>query len=213
MGALSPFQQPLTYDPPAALRALHEAGWTTDGGGRLVKDGREFAFTLLITMETEVEKTVARFIQLCLNDIGIRMDIQSRSYKETTACYLRNSDFQAVLTEFPAAYQNPERIIEGWLPDEQGHTLAGNFSHPEVTRLLEFALRTDDPRAEKEYLFQADALLAELQPGTFLFHKTAFDVMSKRFSLAVPFSLSQHGIYWLRLAALNSKQVPSETIK
>ncbi|MEW6077659.1 MAG: ABC transporter substrate-binding protein [Thermodesulfobacteriota bacterium] len=209
MGVDSPFHAPgltpLDYNPRESLRVLHEAGWETGEGGVLVKNGRPFAFTLLISAEAQVKKAVARYIQLCFNDIGIRMDIQACPCQEISASYYRNSDFQAVLTEFPGAYNRTENIISGWLPDEAGHNLTGNFSHPEVTRLLEMALRADDPRAKKEYLFQADALLAELQPGTFLYQQTAFDVMSKRFSLSAPFFLSNEGIYWLRLAAIRSK--------
>ncbi len=45
-------------------------------------------------------------------------------------------------------------------------------------------------------------LFMALQPGTFLFHKTAIDVISKRFGLPHPFSLSHSGIHRLRHARL-----------
>lgn len=210
MGVDSPFHdsglEPLAYDPQTALQELRTAGWVTDTQGRfLEKEGRLFAFTLLVPEETQVEKTVARFIQLCFNDIGIQMDICARPYKEIVARYSGDNDFQAVLTEFPGAYRQPETIIKGWFPDEQGKTMAGNFHHPEVIRLLYQAMQAEDPQAVKKYLFQAEALLAELQPGSFLFQKTAFDLMSRRFSLVCPFALSIEGLYWLRLAALTQQ--------
>jgi len=149
---------------------------------------------------------VARYIQFCLNDIGIQMEIQSGPRQEIAARYLGNSDFQAVLTQFCGGYRKAATVISGWLPDEQGNTLAGRFSHPEVTRLLNLAAQTADAQAEKEYLSQVDALLAELQPGTFLFQKTAFDVMSKKFLLVRPFTLKHEGIHWLRLASVTPPQ-------
>jgi len=206
MGVDSPFHDPgltpLAHDPQAALETMKQAGWTANDHGVLVKDGRVFAFTLLVPEETQVEKTVARYVQLCFNDIGIRMDVQSRPYKEIVSRYSGNSDFQAVLTEFPGAYRQPETMIKGWLPDEQEKTLAGNFHHPEVIRLLSQAIQAPDFASEKAYLVQADSLLAALQPGSFLFQKTAFDVMSRRFFLSSPFSLSHPGIYRLQQAAL-----------
>jgi peptide/nickel transport system substrate-binding protein len=210
MGVDSPFHDsrltPPAHDPRAALQEMAAAGWTLDSRGRfLEKEGSQFAFTLLIPEETQVEKAVARYIQLCFNDIGIQMDVRSRPYKEIVARYSGNNDFQAVLTEFPGAYRQSEMIIKGWLPDEQGKTLAGNFCHPEVTRLLDLALRAGDSQAEKEYLLQVEALLTALQPGSFLFQKTAFDVMSRRFSLSSPFSLSHSGIYQLRLAMITQE--------
>jgi hypothetical protein len=45
-------------------------------------------------------------------------------------------------------------------------------------------------------------LIASLQPGTFLYHKTAIDVMSKRFFLPAPFELTTQGIYRLKDAVL-----------
>ena len=206
MGLDSPFSDPglapLAYDPETALAGLRAAGWTRDGRGRLLdKDGRPFAFTLLISDETQVEKNVARYIQLCFNDIGIRMAVRSRPYKEIVARYYNNNDFQAILTEFPGAGRQPEYAIKGWIPDDQGQTLAGNFSDPQVTDLIERGLRAADRRTAALYFRQAEARLIALQPGSFLYHKTALDVMSRRFSLSAPFSLTCEGLFRLGQAA------------
>jgi hypothetical protein len=55
----------------------------------------------------------------------------------------------------------------------------------------------------KCYPLMVDALITSLQPGTFLFQKTAIDAMSKRFRLPGHFSLTHDGIYRLKYASLN----------
>ncbi len=209
MGIGSPYHnpdvKPQDYDPQAALKALSDLGWKIDIKERLLKkNGQPFAFTLLMGDETQVEKAVARFIQLCFNDIGIQMDMCVRPFKEVIKTYLKNNAFQAVLTEFSGAYRQPEFIIDGWLPDQQGKNQVGNFTHPELTRLLRKALASFDNKAQRQCLVQADALIADLQPGSFLFQKTAFDVMSCRFILRAPFYLTTEGTYWLWQAGLSS---------
>lgn len=207
MGVDSPFRkpdlQPIPYDPEEAVRLLKTAGWQYDENGRhLVKNGRIFDFTLLVPKESQVEKAVSRFIQLCLSDIGITMRIQTITIDEMYAKYNRNNAFQAVLTEIAGVYTRPEYLLELWTPADSKPSEAGGFDHQEVTRILDMAMQTHDPVLKKHYLHQADALIASLQPGTFLFHKTALDVMSKRFVMPYTFSLSHEGIHRLWHARL-----------
>jgi len=191
------------YDPEKALELLGEAGWTRKGSGHcLEKEGTPFAFTLLVFRESQVEKKVARYIKLCLNEIGVRVSIQALAYADIVARYYQSSHFQAVLTEFPGACHYPEQMIKGWLPDDQGRTMAGNFQDDETTRWLTQALEASGPELRARYLRQAEARIWQLQPGTFLFHKTALDVMSRRFVLPDTFDLSYKGIYRLRQARL-----------
>ncbi|MFH1489052.1 MAG: ABC transporter substrate-binding protein [Pseudomonadota bacterium] len=209
MGIGSPYQnpevKPIPYDPKTGLALLKEAGWAFDKGGRyLMKDGRRFEFTLLLFEESQVEKNVALYLQICLNDLGIRVRLESMPHKKLKDRYFRNDDFQAVLTEFRGAYRDPEILKQQWSHDPPNCSEAGCFEHPEVTRLIDRVLDEEDLSKQKTYLFQIDALIQSLQPGIFLFHNTAIDVMSRRFDIPLPFSLSLEGIYRLRYASLHS---------
>ncbi|NOY68817.1 MAG: ABC transporter substrate-binding protein [Deltaproteobacteria bacterium] len=206
MGVDSPFHDPklvpLPYDPKKAVKLLNLAGWTYDGDGRyLCRDGKCFEFTLFLAKESQVEKKIARYIRLCLNDIGIKIHIRALPMAELYLRYNRNYRFQAVLTESTGAYRRPEYLMDIWTPGPFGVSLAGGFEDPEATRLLDMAMDTTDPAQQKVLFFKADDRIASLQPGTFLFHKTAIDAMSRRFSLPFPFTLSYPGIYRLRLAS------------
>jgi peptide/nickel transport system substrate-binding protein len=200
----NPEVNPMAYNAQEGLKLLEEAGWSFDKEGRyLEKGGRCFEFTLLVLRESQIEKKVAQYLQLSLNDLGIKVHLQSVPHTDLFNRYFRNDAFQAVLTEASGVYRDPEFIKSMWTPDLFKRSEAGAFEHPDVTRLIGQALDETDPTKQKELFYEIDALIMSLQPGTFLFHKTAIDVMSKRFKLAHPFSLTHEGICRLRHASLN----------
>jgi peptide/nickel transport system substrate-binding protein len=210
MGVESPYRNPnlmpIPYDPHNALMLLKKGGWCYDQKGRyLEKQGKKFEFTLLLTRESQIEKKVAQYIKLCLNDLGIRVQLQLLPYNELHRRYFRNTEFQAVLTGFRALSRSPERIRDLWSPHGSKQAMAGCFDNPEVTRLFNKVLDEKDPARRKQLFHNIDLLITSLNPGTFLFHKTAIDVMSKRFKVKYPFSLNYEGIYRLKYASLNEK--------
>jgi peptide/nickel transport system substrate-binding protein len=208
MGVGSPFHNPAVkaaaYAPKKGLMLLKEAGWSDGNGGYyLAKDGTPFEFTLLVFEESQIEKKVAQYVQLCLNDLGIKVHLQLLPFLELKKRYGRNTAFQAVLTEFHGAYVDPECIGSLWAPDLFKRSEAGSFEDPKLTCLIHEALDETDPVRQKELFYDIDALIAALQPGAFLFHKTAIDVMSKRFKMPFPFSLTHQGIWRLKYASLD----------
>ncbi|MCJ7618417.1 MAG: ABC transporter substrate-binding protein [Desulfobacterales bacterium] len=212
MGVESPYRnpdlKPVAYDPQKALMLLKKAGWYYDQEGRyLEKQDKKFEFTMLLFEESQIEKKVAQYIKLCLNDIGIRVHLKLLPYEELMRRYSKNIEFQAVLTEFRVMSRSPERLRELWSHHGSKQAIAGCFDNPDVTCLLVKVLDEKDPLRRKEIFYKIDLLITSLHPGTFLFHKTAIDVMSKRFKLKSPFSLSHEGIYSLRYASLNEKQL------
>ena len=208
MGVGSPFHNPevmpIRYEPQQGLKLLKEAGWSYDEAGRhLVKDGKRFEFTILVFEQGQIEKKVAQYIRLCLNDLGIIAQVESLPFLELKKRYVANTSFLAVITDFRGAYRNPEYLRNQWCMSLNKGSDAGCFDHPGVTHLLREAIDEKDPLKQKQLLYQTDALVSSLQPGTFIFHKTAINIMSKRFRLTLPFSLTYQGIYNLRHVSLN----------
>ncbi|NVL90520.1 MAG: ABC transporter substrate-binding protein [Desulfobacterales bacterium] len=207
MGVNSPYHnpelKPIPYNPEKGLKLLQEAGWSYDNKGRyLHRGGKFFEFTILVFKEHQIEKNVAQYLRLCLNDLGIKVHLQSIPFKELRKRYVRNNEFQAIITECKGVCRHPETLKEQWSPDLFKRSEAGSFEYPQVTRLICQALDEKDPLKQKKLFYRIDALIRSLQPGTFLFHKTAIDVMSKRFKIPFPFSLTHEGIYRLRYASL-----------
>ncbi len=209
MGLNSPFHNPavkaIPYNPQKGLKLLQDAGWSYDKkGGYLEKQGIPFEFTIIVFEESQIEKKVARYIQLSLNDLGIKVHLKILPLHEAIRRFSRNNAFQAVLAELKGAFRNPEFLKQQWSSDPSKCAIAGCFEHPEVTRLIDNVLKEKEPFEQKQLLYEIEALLISLQPGTFLFHKTAFDAMSKKFNLPLTFSLTYEGIYRLRYASINN---------
>ncbi|MBW2248308.1 MAG: ABC transporter substrate-binding protein [Deltaproteobacteria bacterium] len=207
MGVDSPYHnpevKPVPFDPQKALALLKKAGWTLDGKSRSLRNrGKPFEFTLLVYKECQIEKKVARYIQLCLNDLGIKAHLKALAFEELKKKYFGNTEFQAALTEFIGAYRNVEDLEIYWT-DTNRKAIAGCFEHPEVTRLIKEALEEKNQEKQKELFHKVDALITSLQPGTFLFQKTAIDAMSKRFRLPHAFSLTYEGTYRLKYVSLD----------
>lgn len=210
MGVNSPYHNPditpLPYDIKKSQSLLRKAGWIYKRDDKcLVKDGKPFDFTIFLFKESQVEKKVAKYIQLCLHGIGIKANLRILDHNELKAKYARNTDFQAVLTELNATSRNPGMIKILWSTDDKKQASGGGFYHPDVTRLIQKALSEKDPDRQMSLFHEIDALIVSLQPGTFLFQKSAIDVMSKRFDLRFPFNLDHQGIYRLRFASLASR--------
>jgi peptide/nickel transport system substrate-binding protein len=209
MGVDSPYHNPevlpFPYNPEKALALLKQAGWTSNEGNRyLYKDGKHLEFTILLYKEYQTEKKVAQYIKLCLNEIGIRVKLQTLDFEALTSRYLGNTEFQAVLTEILGAYREPERIKNAWAKAQNAEADAGSFSHPEVSRLLQRACDEKNLSKQKALFYEVDSMIISLQPGTFLFQKSAVDVMSKRFNLDFPFRIDLAGIYRLKNVSVNT---------
>ena len=207
MGVESPYRnpklKPIPYDPQTGLMLLKEAGWRYDQKSRYLKrQGKLFEFTLLLFKESQIEKKVAQYIKLCLNDLGIRVHLKLLPYKELKRRYFGKREFQAVLTELGTVQRAPEDLRKLWSSYGSKQAIAGCFDSPEVTRLFLEVLDEKNPLRRREIFYDIDLLITSLQPGTFLFHKTAINVMSKRFKLRFPFSLTHEGMYRLRYACL-----------
>ena len=210
MGVDSPFHNPalapLPYDPQKALTLLYQAGWSLNPGDHyLYKNNHCFEFTLLVFREYQIERQVAQYIRLCLNDIGIKMHIRLLPYEQLIARYSMNNDFEAVLTEFRGAALGPQYLAELWRPASNQQSYTGGFENPQVSRLFDKFLQETDPGRQKSDLYRIDTLIAALQPGTFLFQKTAINAMSRRFTLPFPFTLTYPGLYRLHFATLESR--------
>ena len=69
----NPELRPISYDPALALRLLEEAGWKRGKDGYLEKDGKAFRVLHAFPQESQLREKTARYIQLALNDIGVRV--------------------------------------------------------------------------------------------------------------------------------------------
>jgi peptide/nickel transport system substrate-binding protein len=184
----NPDLKPLAYDPSLALEYLGKAGWSLDPHTHcLMKNGQAFEFELLFAEGSDTDLKIARFIKLSLNEVGIRVHLKALPLDGLQNRYYRNTDFDAVLIEETANDRRPEEVLGLWIASEAGISKAGGFDSPEASRLAGLALDAKDAETRKALFQQFDQLIADLQPGSFLFQKIYIDAMSNRFALNYPF--------------------------
>jgi peptide/nickel transport system substrate-binding protein len=192
MGYHSPFRnpelQPIPYNPEKSLRLLKEAGWSVDRDGRyLQKAGRRFEFTILLFAEIQLHHRVAQYLRLCLNDLGIKAHLQPVPYHELYERFWGNNAFQAVITEFKDVI-SADFLHDLWCPVDGKMSMAGSFEDPDVSRLIDRALKSGNHVLRMKLFHESDSLLTSLQPAMFLYQRTYLNVLSKSFQPAYPFS-------------------------
>lgn len=161
--ANDPKVEPIEFDPQAARSALAAIGWRdTNGDGFLDRDGKPFAFTLLIPTGN-VARDQSVLMQAALRDVGIRMDISTMDFA---------SLFERVLAG------NFEATFFSWTnePDPDPYSLfhssqkppaglnVGRYASADADRLLEQARIEFDPARRAALYHQLHALLARDQP-------------------------------------------------
>lgn len=191
------------YDPHKGLRLFAEANWLPDyKGGFLKRQDQVFEFTLMLSNESQVQQRVARYIQLCLNELGVKTHLISLPYDELLSTYQRKSCFQAVLTELQSSHRNIEVIQYQWCSDCNKRSIAGGFFDPRVSSFCQQLLIENNPKKRRNIINRLDEAIIFLQPGVYLYHKTAIDVMSRRIRFHTPFFLDHQGIHRLKHAVI-----------
>ena len=149
------------YDPAAAKQLLAQAGWRdTNGDGIVEKDGKPLRFTLLTNSENQLRKDVASFVQQQLKQVGA--DAQ-----------LRTIEFQTMLQQHKA--REYDAIITGWVLDtfrvdpvalfscaeaqKKGSPNRTGYCNPELDRLMETGMRTNDQAQAKQTWTQFSQML------------------------------------------------------
>jgi peptide/nickel transport system substrate-binding protein len=196
-------RQSIVHDPLKAQALLESAGWELhDADGIRYKDGKSFSFTLLYMNENAINKQVARLIQICFGELGVKVHIKSVTTEKAIRAYFRNTEFQAVLTEIHGIYDEIDAIILPWLPDENGCSNMGCFSSPELTALLT-ALQSSSQKMDTIKICQAiESKLMKLSPASFLFQVDEVDVVSNRIQLPDQFSSDRFSVHSLYLARI-----------
>ncbi len=179
----------IPYGPSTSIRLLREAGWTYDSRGLyLQKGGKPFELTILFMEANRLHESIARYVQLCLNDLGIKVHVQPLPFEELIQRYFRKADFQAVITEFADVQDASNHVLDNLLSLKGGQAGRDSFATPRITGIVNQISQESDPSRRKALLDELNSLLNSLQPATFLVQRTSLDVLSKRFIL--PFDLS-----------------------
>ena len=169
----SPWADPsisaLPFDPAESARLLDEAGWRRpSSGGVRTKDGRAFAFTLILAAgPQEIADRMAAWMQQSLAEIGVDMKIEKIAtdvFRQRRKTHAFEAAFATLLFD-----ATPDRFDVYHSKARDGGFNYGGFSDPEIDRLLEEGRATVDPASRRDIYYRLQKTLDDLQPVAFLF--------------------------------------------
>jgi peptide/nickel transport system substrate-binding protein len=180
--AHNPEVKPFPYDPQKALYLLKLRGWQdTNQDGILDRNGKEFAFSLVVLEGDGQMARCAAYLQQQLLDLGIRVDVTRMSLPSLNRLLAEKGDFHAVLANFRSG-SDPDINALNWHSGqiEGGYNLSG-YRNVEVDRLFEGGRSVVDPEERRQYYFRFQEEMKKDPPGVFLFWRETVMAVSSRF--------------------------------
>lgn len=173
--------KPWAFDPKQALALLSEAGWRdVDGSGVLKKDGRAFAFKLMISTGGGDALAIAKVVREEFAKVGIDVTVMQLEWSVFEG-KLDSREYEAVMLGWSGGIEEDPYQI--WHSDgiaNMGSNHIG-FKNAEADRLIMAARVEFDPVKRNEMYRQFHRILHEEQPYTFMFRSKSRTAIHKRF--------------------------------
>ena len=171
--------QPFPFDPQKARDLLNGAGITdTDGDGTLEIGGKPFEFEVYTNKGNAIREATLVMIQDQLAKVGVRVVPKPVEWNVLLQ-KLMAKDFPACLQGWRVATKVDLKEI--WSTDaiEQGYNII-SYSNRRVDELIEKSRQVENYLEAKVYLDEAQALIVEDQPYTFLYENQKLNGMNRR---------------------------------
>jgi peptide/nickel transport system substrate-binding protein len=157
------------YDPVRARQLLLEAGWTPGADEILQRGGERFAFELLTSENSTIQRDASVIVQQYLREVGIEVRV---TQLELSSLIARvdppRFEFDAYLLGMNVITDPDPRLL--WHSGEIAEGLNNiAFRHARVDKLAEINTRVMDRAERAAVLKEVWQILAEEQPYTFLF--------------------------------------------
>ncbi|MBL7048720.1 MAG: peptide ABC transporter substrate-binding protein [Nitrospira sp.] len=160
---------PLPYDPEGALKLLAEAGWKRNGDGRLEKEGKPFAFTLITNGGNDLRKSILAIAQDAWKKIGIDVKTDIVEWTVFLGKHVNTGNFDALILGWsmgidPDLYQ----IWHSSQTNPQQLNFVG-FENAEADDLIVKIRQEYDYDRQVQYCNKLHNIIADEQPYTFLY--------------------------------------------
>ncbi|MCZ2260304.1 peptide-binding protein [Sporosarcina sp. G11-34] len=158
------------YDPEEAKKKLKEAGWEPGSDGIMEKDGQKFEFVLKTTSANEIRQQIAEVAQQQLSEIGIKTSIEVlewSAYVEQTSP--PNWNFDAMVAGWSIG-SDPDPTWFWHTSEIENGLNYGGYSNEKVDELLSENTKISNLEERKAIIAEADAIVTEDQPSTFLYY-------------------------------------------
>ncbi|MEI7816209.1 MAG: peptide-binding protein [Desulfuromonadales bacterium] len=179
--AYNPAVKDIGYNPKMAVELLAQAGWKEkNSDGILVKDGKQFKFTILTNQGNQQRLMTAQIVQQRLRQVGIDVKIRIVEWAAFLKEFVNKGNFEVVMLAWSIS-QDPD-MYDIWhsSKNKPGELNFIGFNNAEVDRLLVDGRNTFDVEKRKKAYFRIQEILADEQPYTFLYVPDALPVVSAR---------------------------------
>ena len=175
------------FDPAKASQLLTEAGWVKNGKGILEKNGQPMKFVITAPVNASQYVQCAQTMESNWKDIGVDVSVKLIQYAELLNVAYFTREFDVIIPGY-AFLPDPDPSItfhsRNIIP---GASNAASYKNPQVDKLLDDAVATNDQDERKQLYFQIGDILATDLPsvplvrtrGQFAFDKQ-FDGISDK---------------------------------
>lgn len=171
----------LRYDTAAAGRILDSLGWKRNAAtGMRSRNGRAFAFTLLVPVSSLSRVRMAVMIQEQLKNAGIDMKIEQMDYNAFSDQQAART-FDATLASWHLG-SDPGSVVDTWttLAARKDGLNYGGYSNKQFDALVDSALSVPDVSKSKAYFRRANQIVIDDAPAVWLYEpETVLAVASR----------------------------------
>ncbi|SDE09209.1 peptide/nickel transport system substrate-binding protein [Bhargavaea beijingensis] len=178
--AFNPDVPKFEYDIEKAKQLLREAGWKPGPDGILQKDGKKFEFALKTTSANEIRQQIAEVAQQQWAEIGIKTSIEVlewSAYVEQTSP--PNWNFDAMVAGWSIG-SDPDPTWFWHTSEIEAGLNYNGYSNPKVDELLSKNTQIADLEERKAVIAEADAIVTEDQPNTFIYYPEGYLAISPK---------------------------------
>lgn len=171
--------KPYPYDPAKAIALLEDAGFAKGKDGKLYKNGKKFAFTIITNQNTERIKT-AQIIQKKLGAYGIDVAIRELEWGTFLAQFIRPKNFEAVILGWSLSPDPDQYAI--WHSSQQnpGQFNFIGYHNPKADELLEKGRSTVELAARENIYHELAEVLYEDSPIVYLYASDSLAAVNRK---------------------------------
>jgi peptide/nickel transport system substrate-binding protein len=178
--AYNPDMPLFPFDPQRAKQLLAQEGWVDhDGDGWIDRGGRKFEFTLKTNQGNRIREAITVIVQDQLAKLGIKVNprlIEWTVFSDQT----NRKEFEAIVAGWSVGLKVDLTTI--WHSESMNDKFNYvSYSNGDVDRLIEMAKREMDRSKAKLLWDEAQRLIVEDQPYTFLYIPEQVNGIHKRF--------------------------------
>lgn len=179
--AFDPTVPDTPYDPAGARKLLAEAGWRdSDGDAVLDKDGRPFAFTVLVNQGNKTRELTALILQSRWREIGVDMHVRVLEWSAFLHDYVDPRRFDALILGWNLSRDPDQWVIWHSSADVTGGYNFMGYHNPAADQLWDEGRLTFDPAKRQKIYHRLHAILQEDLPCLFLCYPESLPVVHRR---------------------------------